>query len=55
MKKKQMIKCDVHTCKHCDCKSDVCNLEEIKVENQLNDATNKDETICSSYKQNENK
>ena len=45
MKKKQTIKCDVHTCEHCNCDCNMCNLEEIEVKNQ-----NKDETICSNYK-----
>ena len=50
MKKKQTIKCDVHTCEYCNCDCDMCNLEEIKVKNQKNEAQNKDETICSNYK-----
>lgn len=50
MKKKQTIKCDVHTCEYCNCDCDMCDLEEIKVKNQKNEAQNKDETICSNYK-----
>ena len=55
MKKKQTIKCDVHSCEHCNCDSDMCNLEEIEVKNQDEEATEKDETICSSYKWDERK
>ena len=31
MDKKQHIKCDVHSCKHCDCSCDCCKLREIEI------------------------
>lgn len=40
---KQLIKCDVHSCEHCDCGCDECNLKKIKV-------CNKDDVAkCDSY------
>ena len=49
---KQNIKCDVHTCKYCNCDCDVCELREIEIKNQCGcgPATDKNQTICSSYK-----
>lgn len=55
MNKKQTIKCDVHTCEHCNCDCNMCNLKEIEIQNQKNEATDKDETICSNYKLNKTK
>lgn len=49
-KEKQNIKCEVHSCKYCNCDDDHCDLREIEVKNQSGLATDKDETVCSSYK-----
>ncbi len=49
MKKEQKIKCDVFDCKHCDCESSCCSLNEIKVCNCNNDR-DKESTMCDSYK-----
>lgn len=39
----QVIKCNVHSCSHCDCGCDACNLDEIEV-------CNCDEKAkCNSY------
>lgn len=48
-KNKQNIKCDVHSCKYCDCDKNHCNLREIEVKNQSGLASEEDETLCSSY------
>ena len=45
----QKIKCDVYSCKYCDCDKNKCTLEEIRISNKSND-TNKDATLCDSYK-----
>ena len=49
-KDKQNIKCDVHTCKYCDCDHDHCNLREVEIKNQSGLTSQKEETICASYK-----
>lgn len=48
-KDKQRINCDVHSCKHCNCDEDHCDLREVEIKNQSGMATNEKETICSSY------
>ena len=48
-KEKQNIKCDVHSCKHCNCDEDHCNLREVEIKNQSGVAKDEKETICSSY------
>lgn len=51
-KKDQHIKCEVHSCRYCNCDDNVCKLKEIEIKKQ-NDctcATEKDDTICASYK-----
>ncbi len=54
-KGKQSISCDVHSCKYCDCEEDSCTLKEIKVKNENGMATEKEETICASYKLDDDK
>ncbi len=51
-KKKQVIHCDVKSCKYHneeDCK---CDLDEIKVDSSCNcdNVKDKDETVCSNFK-----
>jgi hypothetical protein len=53
MENKQCIKCDVHSCKHCDCDCNCCTLKEIKVCN-CNSANDKEATMCDSYKEKTN-
>ncbi len=48
-KKNQTIKCDVESCKHCDCDHLECTLNEIKVANQKKEASCEEDTICSSF------
>ncbi len=48
-KEKQNIKCDVHSCKHCNCDEDHCSLREVEIKNQSGVAKDEKETICSSY------
>lgn len=55
MEKKQNIKCDVHSCSHCDCKKDECSLREIEITKQSGVAHEKEDTICNSYEENEEK
>ena len=43
------IKCDVKSCKFCDCENNYCIRKEIKVCNQSKDCT-KQATMCDSYK-----
>lgn len=47
-KDKQIIKCDVYNCSHCDIENRYCNLKEIKVSN-CNNAKEKESTMCESY------
>lgn len=49
-KDKQNIKCDVHSCKYCDCEENHCDLKEIKIKNQSGLAMTEEGTLCSSYK-----
>ncbi len=53
MENKQCIKCDVHSCKHCDYDCNCCTLKEIKVCN-CNSANDKEATMCDSYKEKTN-
>lgn len=55
MEKKQNIKCDVHSCSHCNCKKDECSLREIEITKQSGVAHEKEDTICNSYEENEEK
>lgn len=50
MEKKQIINCDVYSCKFCDTDLEKCDLREIEIRNQSGLALEKEETICSSYK-----
>lgn len=50
LSEQQTIKCDVHSCTHCDCSCDCCKLEAIKVCN-CDDAKEKEATMCDSYKE----
>ena len=45
------IKCNVSNCKHNDNDKCVCKLDSIKVSCSGCDCTNKEETICESYKE----
>mgnify|MGYP004506188001 FL=1 len=47
-KDKQNIKCDVHSCKHCNSEEDHCDLREIEIKNQSGMAKDSQETLCSS-------
>jgi len=49
-KKKQSIKCDVHSCRYCNCEENHCDLREIEIKNQCGLAGDKKDTICASYK-----
>ncbi len=51
MKKDQKIECDVKTCKHLDSDNDMCKLNKIKVSCNCEEAKEKDDTICASYKE----
>ncbi|HPF82815.1 MAG TPA: DUF1540 domain-containing protein [Bacilli bacterium] len=44
------IKCDVESCKHCDCSKKCCTKKEIKVCNCCDDCS-KEATMCDSYKE----
>lgn len=54
-KNKQNINCDVHSCKHCNCEENHCDLREVEIKNQSGMATDEKETICSSYELDEKK
>ncbi|MGM9878472.1 MAG: DUF1540 domain-containing protein [Bacilli bacterium] len=54
-KDKQNINCDVHSCKHCNCDENHCDLREVEIKNQSGMAMNEKETICSSYELDEEK
>ena len=47
--KTQKIKCEVYSCKFCNCDYNQCMLNEIKVSNKANNMK-KEDTMCSSYK-----
>ncbi len=51
-KNDQKIKCHVESCKYQDCCDHCCTLKEIEVSCTCgsNDATDKKETICKSFK-----
>ena len=49
MKNGQIIKCNVYSCKYCNCDSLTCMLNEIKVSNSSNNMK-KEGTMCSNYK-----
>lgn len=49
MENNQTIKCDVYSCKHCNCDECICMLNEIKVSNKSNDMK-KEATMCANYK-----
>lgn len=53
MDKKQKINCNVHSCEHCDCECNSCNLREIEISKQCGCPTCKEETICSNYEKKE--
>lgn len=44
------IKCDVKSCKYCDCKNCYCTKTEIKVSN-CDNVCEKEATMCDSYKE----
>ena len=54
-KDKQNIKFDVHTCRYCNGDENIFDLREIEIRNQSGLVTSKKETICSSYKFDNNK
>ncbi len=44
------IKCDVTSCKHCDCDKKCCELDKIKICNCTDyDAMDADCTMCDSF------
>ena len=45
----QIIKCDVYSCRYCNCDTNKCQLKEIKVSN-INNDMKKEDTMCSNYK-----
>ena len=45
----QKIKCDVYSCRYCNCDTNKCMLNEIKVSN-INNDMKKEDTMCSNYK-----
>lgn len=47
-KEKQLIKCNVYDCKHCNCNDECCSLNEIKVCN-CDNCKEKESTMCDSY------
>ncbi len=51
-KKKQVIHCDVKSCKHHNEEDGKCDLDEIKVGSSCDcdDVKDKDETVCSNFK-----
>ena len=49
MSKNDNIDCIVHDCKYCDCDSDKCKLNSIKVAHSGKDGL-KEHTMCASYK-----
>lgn len=54
-KNDQKINCSVHSCEHCDCDKDCCNLREIEIAKQCGCVEEKEQTICSNYKLNTEK
>lgn len=46
----QTINCSVHSCKHCNCDSDMCDLNAIKI-CDCNEKNEKEGTMCDSYKE----
>ena len=48
-KEKQNIKCDVHSCKHCNCDEDHCGLREVEIKNQSGVA--KDDKISNNKRE----
>jgi len=46
----QTIKCKVHDCKYCDCEKNLCKLKAINIVNCTSGDTNKELTMCDSYK-----
>ena len=52
-KDKQVIKCSVHDCKHCNCECDSCKLGGICVCNCGDTANTQEGTMCSSYENKE--
>ena len=51
-KNHQKIKCNVESCKHNDCDSKMCLLDEIKVGTCNGCTCCKDDTICNSFEDN---
>ena len=49
MSKNDNIDCIVHDCKYCDCDTDKCKLNCIKVAHSGKDGL-KEHTMCASYK-----
>ena len=54
-KENQTIKCDVHSCVHCNCDENVCKLREIEVQKQCgcDSPCTCRETVCGSFKKEE--
>ena len=45
------IRCDVETCKYCDCKKKYCMLPSISVVNSKDNSGSKEFAMCDSYKE----
>lgn len=55
VEKDKNIRCNVHSCKHCNCNEDLCKLREIEIKKQSGCSKPCDakETICSSFEKEE--
>lgn len=55
MEKDKNIRCNVHSCKHCNCNEDLCKLREIEIKKQsgCSNPCDAKETICSSFEKEE--
>ena len=49
MQETQKIKCNVYSCKFCNCDYNQCMLREIKIGNSSNNMK-KEDTMCTNYK-----
>lgn len=49
MENKQTIRCNVDGCKYINDEVTHCTLDEIKVDSNIDDCSDKDETFCDSY------
>lgn len=45
----QKIKCNVYDCEYCNIDKSLCRLDSIRVTNCLEEANQKEATMCDSY------